>query len=191
MTTLREAAELALEALNNLKTRESVETEIAVLRAALASQIVPSDCLTSHQPDSWRSENRNDFGLPVFFCASEVKQAGPGLIPLYTHPPQHQEANPVVWQFRMRPDWVRDKDFWGPWTNCTKEQAADYQRVPHLHDWTYESRSLFTHPPKRKPLTNEEINALVIEWWCPTMVTAKDRKFVRAIEQAQGIGGEE
>jgi len=46
-------------------------------------------------------------------------------------------------------------------------------------------------PPQRKPLTDEEINALVLEWWCPTMVTAKDRKFVRAIERAHGIGGEE
>jgi len=40
----------------------------------------------------------------------------------------------------------------------------------------------------RKPLTDEEITALVLEWWCPTMVTAKDRKFVRAIERAHGIG---
>lgn len=36
MTTLRSAAERALEALNHLKTREPVETEIAALRAALA-----------------------------------------------------------------------------------------------------------------------------------------------------------
>lgn len=42
-------------------------------------------------------------------------------------------------------------------------------------------------PSKRKPLTDSEINALVIEWWCPTTVTAKDRKFVRAIERAHGI----
>lgn len=44
---------------------------------------------------------------------------------------------------------------------------------------------------KRKPLTDEEITALVLEWWCPTMVTAKDRKFVRAIERAHGIGDKE
>lgn len=90
MTTLREAAKLALEALNRLKTRESVETEIAVLREALASQIVTSDYSDSHQPDAWRTEARNDLGLPVFFCASEVKQAGPGLIPLYTAPPRRE-----------------------------------------------------------------------------------------------------
>lgn len=47
---------------------------------------------------------------------------------------------------------------------------------------------LYTSPQQRKPLTEEEITALVLEWWCPTMVTAKDRKFVRAIERAHGIG---
>lgn len=67
------------------------------------------------------------------------------------------DPEPVVWQFRMRPDWVLDKDFWEPWTNCTKEQAADYQRVPHLHDWKYEVRLLYTHPPQRKPLTDEQV----------------------------------
>lgn len=45
--------------------------------------------------------------------------------------------------------------------------------------------------PEPKPLTDEEITALVLEWWCPTMVTAKDRKFVRAIERAHGIGEKE
>lgn len=42
------------------------------------------------EPDAWRTEARNEHGLPVFFCASEVKQAGPGLIPLYTQPPQRK-----------------------------------------------------------------------------------------------------
>lgn len=125
MTDLRQAALMALEALNNLKTRESVETEIAVLRAALASQTVPSDYSDSHQPDSWRSENRNNLGLPVFFCASEVKQAGPGLIPLYTA------------------------------------------------------------PPKRKPLTDEEISSLI-----STSPPSLAVEIVRAIERAHGIGGE-
>ena len=49
---------------------------------------------------------------------------------------------------------------------------------------------VYTAPPQRKPLTDDEITALVLEWWCPTMVTAKDRKFVRAIERAHGVGSE-
>lgn len=114
-------------------------------------------------------------------------------LPLYTTPPQRQpESEPVVWQFRMRPDWVLDKDFWEPWTNCTKEQAADYQRVPHLHDWTYESRALYTTPPQRKPLTEEEIALLLTQSaGVDLKLNGGDLLFARAIERAHGIGGEE
>lgn len=100
------------------------------------------------------------------------------------------ESEPVVWQFRMRPDWVLDKDFWEPWTNCTKEQAADYQRVPHLHDWTYESRALFTHPPQRKPLTDDEVRKL---WDSHTIevygkIGINPVLFARYLEREYGIG---
>jgi len=100
MSTLREAAEMALavlEDINKLSISPSgialpgdIDTAMDLLREALASQIVPSDCSDSHEPDAWRTEERNEHGLPVFFCASEVKQAGPGLIPLYTSPPQRK-----------------------------------------------------------------------------------------------------
>jgi hypothetical protein len=95
MTTLQEAAEMALEALEYYRSGEDYQPTpasdaITKLCAALAEQTVPSDYSNSHQPDAWRTEARNDLGLPVFFCASEVKQAGPGLIPLYTAPPQRK-----------------------------------------------------------------------------------------------------
>jgi hypothetical protein len=95
MKTLREAAKKALEALELEEAQTAypshfLEKAMDALRAALASQIVPSDYLDSHQPDAWRTEARNEHGLPVFFCASEVKQAGPGLIPLYTAPSQRE-----------------------------------------------------------------------------------------------------
>ncbi len=91
------------------KTNQFLERFAALVaaaeREALASQTVPSDCSDSHQPDAWRTEARNDFGLPVFFCASEVKQAGPGLIPLYTTSPQRQPlSNGEVWRL------MRDHD---------------------------------------------------------------------------------
>jgi molybdopterin/thiamine biosynthesis adenylyltransferase len=96
MTTLREAAEVALavlEEINKLSLAPGgialpgkIDTAMDLIREA----IVPSDCSDSHQPDAWMTEARNDLGLPVFFCASEVKQAGPGLIPLYTAPPQRE-----------------------------------------------------------------------------------------------------
>jgi hypothetical protein len=104
MSTLREAAEMALAVLedinklsispNGIALPGEIDTAMDLLRDALASQIVPSDCSDSHQPDAWMTEARNEHGLPVFFCASEVKQAGPGLIPLYTAPLQ---SNPIAW----------------------------------------------------------------------------------------------
>lgn len=54
------------------------------------------------------------------------------------------------------------------WTDCAKDDEG--------------AVLLYEAPPQRKPLTDEEINALVLEWWCPISVTAKDKKFVRAIE---------
>lgn len=68
-------------------------------------------------------------------------------------------------------------------------RIIDCEKKPNIPG--YDLIPLYTHPPQRKPLTDEEVTALVLEWWCPTMVTAKDRKFVRAIERAHGIGGEE
>ena len=69
--------------------------------------------------------------------------------------PPKGEQEPVVWQYRMRPDWGSQKDCWGPWQDCTMEQAAMYQRVPLLHDWAYESRQLYTHPQNLNCKSNQ------------------------------------
>jgi hypothetical protein len=52
-------------------------------------------------------------------------------------------SEPVAWQYRTRADWV---EYWEPWTDCSKENHADYLRVPMLNDWHYETRALFAHP---------------------------------------------
>lgn len=134
MSKLREAAVMALEALEVATTpraedRQAVLKAQAAIRAALASQTVPSDCSDSHQPDAWMTEARNEHGLPFFFCASEVTQAWPGLIPLYTAPPQ------------------------------------------------------------RKPLTDEEIEDLSL-FFIDSFSISELKAFARAIERAHGIGGE-
>ena len=195
MTTLREAAEMALGTLQDVCARllyrgvskdAGHPDQIALEQARQTIQALKQATEQSKQkrdPIAWNGwivrEVLFDEGEPVGHRAPPQPVAQP-------------EAEPVVWQFRMRPDWVLDKDFWEPWTNCTKEQAADYQRVPHLHDWKYEVRLLYTHPPQRKPLTDEEIIMLTADTWgnasiAPQLAPA----FARAIERAHGIGGEE
>jgi hypothetical protein len=52
--------------------------------------------------------------------------------------------------------------------------------------------ALYTHPPQRKPLTDEEIDALPWTKNYESDVTLYEalRDFARAIERAHGIGGE-
>ena len=191
MTTLRKAAAQALDALTKIHPGNmSWETCVAWLNAV---QIL-REALAQPEPEpvaivvAAEYEDGSHAGHHLEWRGRNEANDYPEGTKLYTTPPQHQEANPVVWQFRMRPDWVLDKDFWEPWTNCTKEQAADYQRVPHLHDWKYEVRLLFTHPPQRKPLTDEELDALAID---ENGLPNSHFEFARAIERAHGIGGEE
>ena len=69
------------------------------------------------------------------------------------------------------------------------------ESVVFMHDeiytpnWTdYWTRPLYTHPPQRKPLTEDEIAEICMD--C-SLVTPSDIYFARAIEKAHGIGGEE
>jgi hypothetical protein len=58
------------------------------------------------------------------------------------------EQEPVVLQYRTKPNWTGN---WSKWEDCRKESYEDYIRVPILHDWTYETRELYTAPPKQEP----------------------------------------
>ena len=72
--------------------------------------------------------------------------------------PAQDGAEPVAWQRRMRPTWGNGDTPWGPWEECSESQAKDYWKTPLLHDWAYEARALYTHPPAaRVPLTTDEI----------------------------------
>ena len=66
-------------------------------------------------------------------------------------------SEPVEYQYRTRPDWIPE---WNGWNTCSKESAQAYEKTPYLHDWHYEVRRLYTTPPQRKPLTDEQIFAL-------------------------------
>jgi hypothetical protein len=89
-----------------------------------------------------------------------------GTIPVVLHDeieallaqPEQTEQEPVVLQYRTKPNWTGN---WSKWEDCRKESYEDYIRVPLLHDWTYETRELYTAPPKREQewqgLTEDEI----------------------------------
>ena len=71
---------------------------------------------------------------------------------LLAQPEQEQEA--VDWQYRTTQNW---REQWSKWESCGKNTYEDYKRVPQLHDWLYETRELYTSPPTREPLSDEEI----------------------------------
>ena len=129
---------------------KQISDAIGALRAAL-----------EQEPEAW--DNCRGERQCRIWCGNKHCVSHPAVQPPVVEQPQsvtdcHQsqpkgEQEPVAWQYRMRPDWGSKKDCWGPWQDCTKEQAAMYQRVPLLHDWAYESRQLYTHPqPKHEPL---------------------------------------
>jgi len=60
-----------------------------------------------------------------------------------------------------------------------------YDGYPHDDDRIYEARFLYTAPPQRKPLTQEEILSLFDSH---NVYGSKWVEFVRAIEKAHGIG---
>lgn len=56
------------------------------------------------------------------------------------------EAGPTLIQARMRPNWRPEG--WTPWSDCSAESAADYERTPVLNDWAYEVRRLYVILPQ-------------------------------------------
>lgn len=56
---------------------------------------------------------------------------------------------------------------------------------------THRALPLYTTPPQRKPLTDEEIDAIALELWDSVFLIPDGfHQCARAIEQAHGIGGE-
>jgi ribonuclease HI len=49
---------------------------------------------------------------------------------------------------------------------------------------------LYTRPPRREPLTEEEVRRLYREAWTPEREADEVLAFARAIERAHGIGGD-
>ena len=59
-----------------------------------------------------------------------------------------QMPEPSEYQSRMKPSWD-EKHPWTDWEKCNPGSAADYERVPVLHDWKHEVRRLYTEQQVR------------------------------------------
>jgi hypothetical protein len=85
---------------------------------------------------------------------------------------------PVVWQYRYQMDF---EEGWLAWCSCSEDDYLAYQTPGMFENVTYETRKLYTSPPKREPLSEGII--------CPLYDTTEHSvAFARAIEKAHGIG---
>lgn len=87
-----------------------------------------------------------------------------------------QSLKPVAWIFT--------------WYEIAKDRHVrriiDCEERPNIPG--YELIPLYTHPPQRQPLTDEELDALAID---EDGLPNSHFEFARAIEKAHGIGGKE
>jgi hypothetical protein len=153
MTTLREAAQQALEALLRVQPQvrgalpvQDVDAAITALKAALAQEqvepTVPSDCADSHQP----------------------------------------VQEPVAWMWEQEA--VRSSSGIGGWDRMIlfcKPARDEFVKKRNV-------TPLYTTPPKRQPLTAEQILDL---FDAHNLYGTKWVEFARAIERAHKIGGDE
>jgi hypothetical protein len=151
MTTLREAAQQALE--------------------ALEKQVRMSDGWTSH------AESQAITSLRTALAEPEQEPLGYwNAVEGWVELPEAEQ--PVAWVY---PEGLEALQQGKPWTaygsNGNGPHRDGVERIP-----------LYTHPPQRKPLTDDQAMA-VWDNWC------RDKKggpfdLIRAIERAHGIGGE-
>ena len=72
------------------------------------------------------------------------------------------------------------------------DREGDLYKMPEIAGWAPPHTLLYTSPPQRKPLTDEEIIMLSQSAGVYIKVNDDcDLLFARAIERAHGIGGEE
>ena len=98
--------------------------------------------------------------------------------------PEQTKQEPVAWQFRTFHGEHTVCPGWDVWEHCTEQKFNNVSE--HVTKGFYQVRKLYTAPPKREPLSDDEIEQI---WGQDSLGTTVD--FVRAIEKAHGIGGEE
>ena len=198
MTTLRQAAEQALEALelwgDSLTDPSAIpgwrfsvvgEKAIANLRAALASQTVPT-----HRITSWghcgvcRHDRIPGEGCARQECLDSPKlQAEAGLIPLYTAPPQRDPLTDVQQDMESACQESRQVEPVAYVTGYSKGYATVKPLDPCLLMCV--GMALYRSPPKFKQLTDEDIAELCTRYGVgyPPVVSPYTRRLIEAVEQ--------
>ena len=185
MTILREAAQFALDALHCPGDSELMDRVEQKLRAALAEQPAEQEsmavaCQISALGDSWadfpleRAQEAIEHGLNVRYLGV-----------LRQKPVKPAEQEPVAWS-------VLDKRTGKHWYTHESRFTSQHYANEYSHREPDGSQSmcvtpLYTAPPPRKPLTDEEIEEINV-----SLTGTRDlaRMFARAIEAAHGITGE-
>jgi len=152
MTTLREAAAMALEALEVATTPRSEDRQ-TVLKAQAALREALATCKESLPVDLLSESER------------EIKRLRAELFEALCK--RHVEAEPVAYGYRDARGNIR----------LLNHYETKMDRIP-----------LYTSPPQRQPLTDEEIDALAID---EDGLPNSHFEFARAIERAHGIGSQE
>ena len=186
MTTLREAAEMALESLEHFHNTSSeahlygFNDAIDFLRKALDADSMAS--LPEPVATLWQQSGtgRTRVTLPdsITDCDARWLKVGD----LYTAPPAAPVQEPVACQHKK--------------PICDSQGKtlgySDWKDGKGLAWWPH--RSLYTAPPRREwqGLTDEEITKLTADTWGSASIAPQSAPaFARAIERAHGIGGEE
>ena len=100
--------------------------------------------------------------------------------------PEQTKQEPVAWQFRTFHGEHTVCPGWDVWEHCTEQKFNNVSE--HVTKGFYQVRKLYTAPPKREPLSDEEIHAYLSLMEPPFLW---DEGFCSGIEWAEkqhGIG---
>jgi hypothetical protein len=173
MTDLRTAALRALEALEYIRSttvwqadKHAANPAITALKAALEQP---------YAEQARRVEQETHGRMRIDPVTGDVSIGTP----------TEQEQEPVYWEYKHVDDGLERWNRVVPRTGQTLETAA-----AEIHGYRrglkrpYEVRALYTHPPRREPLSDEELDRL---WREPMSADWEHREFARAVEAAHGI----
>jgi hypothetical protein len=163
---LREAARMALEAYNRRDYEFGKYME--ALHAALAEQQEPLTFETAAEAKADREHAEAYYRQAEHLLTADERTLHAEIARLKAQlAEQPAEQEPVAWQRRLRlRETVRtfpQQSVWADWIPCTEKAAQEYAKAED-EQWEYEARALYTAPRPRKRLTDNEIEALLVNW---------------------------